>query len=193
MSLSLALLHAGAQISPTACSVHPSTIVGIIGLAALYERGARSANGAPRLAQRWYFYGALVVLFLSLNGWLHDLSDSYLFSAHMVQHMLLIFAMPPLLLYGIPGYMLKPLLDNALVLQIGRRLTRPTSAFAIFNVTLVAWHSGDKPCHDARKVMSKLRKINSIPSAPVIGAKITLPLPLRFRAIRRARASTKRP
>ena len=26
-------------------------------------------------------------MFFSLNGWLHDLSDSYLFSAHMVQHL----------------------------------------------------------------------------------------------------------
>jgi putative membrane protein len=36
--------------------------------------------------------------------------------------------------------MLRPLLRNARVFQLGRRLTRPTSAFAIFNVTLVAWH-----------------------------------------------------
>jgi putative membrane protein len=54
--------------------------------------------------------------------------------------MLLIFAMPPLLLYGIPGFMLRPLLRNARIFQLGRWLTRPTSAFAIFNVTLVAWH-----------------------------------------------------
>ena len=38
-----------------------------------------------------------------LTGPVHDLSDYYLFSAHMIQHMLLVFAMPPLLLYGTPG------------------------------------------------------------------------------------------
>jgi putative membrane protein len=86
------------------------------------------------------FVGALVVLFGALTGPIHDLSDYYLFSAHMVQHMLLIFAMPPLLLYGIPGFMLRPLLRNPRIVRLGRRLTRPTSAFAIFNVTLVAWH-----------------------------------------------------
>ena len=74
------------------------------------------------------FVSALVVLFGALTGPIHDLSDYYLFSAHMVQHMLLIFAMPPLLLYGIPGFMLKPLLRNPRVLRLGRRLTRPTSA-----------------------------------------------------------------
>src|SRR5262249_29928359 len=86
------------------------------------------------------FIGALLVLFGALTGPIHDLSDYYLFSAHMVQHMLLIFAMPPLLLYGVPGFMVSPLLRNPGIVRLGCRLTRPTSAFAIFNVTLVAWH-----------------------------------------------------
>jgi putative membrane protein len=86
------------------------------------------------------FAGALLVLFGALTGPIHDLSDYYLFSAHMVQHLLLIFAMPPLLLYGIPGWMLRPLVRDERVTRLGRRLTCPTSAFAIFNVTLVAWH-----------------------------------------------------
>ncbi|HXJ83652.1 MAG TPA: cytochrome c oxidase assembly protein [Candidatus Methylomirabilis sp.] len=86
------------------------------------------------------FASALLVLFGALTGPVHDLSDYYLFSAHMVQHMLLIFAMPPLLLYGIPAWMLRPAVRSERVARLGRRLTRPTSAFVIFNVTLVAWH-----------------------------------------------------
>src|SRR5256885_10840471 len=39
-------------------------------------------------------------LFRSLNGPLHDLGDYYLFSAHMVQHLLLTLGVPPLLLTG---------------------------------------------------------------------------------------------
>ena len=42
-------------------------------------------------------------MFFSLNGWLHDLSDYYLFSAHMVQHLLLALAVAPLLIIGHPG------------------------------------------------------------------------------------------
>ncbi len=59
------------------------------------------------------FMGALLVLFAALTGPVHDLSDYYLFSAHMIQHMLLVFAMPPLLLYGTAGWMLRPLLREA--------------------------------------------------------------------------------
>ena len=86
------------------------------------------------------FAGALGVLFVALTGPIHDLSDYYLFSAHMVQHMLLVFAMPPLLLYGTPGWMVRPLLGDGRRLQIARAITKPAGAFAAFNLILVAWH-----------------------------------------------------
>ena len=91
------LLHTSARLSWTQFSVHPSTVVGIAGLVALYEWRAGIQRPASS-AQRPAFYTALVVLFFSLNGWIHDLSDSYLFSAHMVQHLLLALAVAPLLM-----------------------------------------------------------------------------------------------
>jgi putative membrane protein len=99
---------------------------------------ASEARVEPRKAVS--FAGALGVLFVALTGPIHDLSDYYLFSAHMIQHMLLVFAMPPLLLYGTPGWMVWPLLRDRRLLQLGRVLTRPAGAFATFNVVLVAWH-----------------------------------------------------
>jgi len=85
------------------------------------------------------FFAGLAVLFGSLTGPVHDLSDYYLFSVHMVQHLLMAFAMPPLLLYGTPGWMIRPVLGPR-VARLGRLLTRPSSAFAIFNLVIVAWH-----------------------------------------------------
>jgi putative membrane protein len=123
----------------------PSVVIGLAALGLGYlaatlgrRRFDPDANLEPAKAAS--FAGGLLVLFGALTGPVHDLSDYYLFSAHMVQHMLLIFAMPPLLLYGIPGWMLRPLVRDERVARLGRRLTRPASAFAIFNVTLVAWH-----------------------------------------------------
>ena len=142
MSMSLALLHTGARLSLTSFTVHPSTVIGIVGLAALYEGGARvaAASGAPRPAQRFYFYTALVALFLSLNGWIHDLSDSYLFSAHMLQHLVLALVVAPLLIMGTTSGMLRPLLALPGVAPLARWLTAPTHCFAIFNVVVAAWH-----------------------------------------------------
>ena len=88
------LLHPAARIAPTEFTVHASTVIGLAGLGALYHWRARQrpANGghtSPTPGQRATFYAALALIFLSLNGWLHDLSDGYLFSAHMVQHLVL--------------------------------------------------------------------------------------------------------
>ena len=65
-------------------------------------------------------------MFFSLNGWLHDLSDAYLFSAHMVQHLLLALVVAPLLIMGTPGGMLRPALALRGVGAVARWLTTPT-------------------------------------------------------------------
>ena len=79
-------------------------------------------------------------MFFSLNGWLHDLSDSYLFSAHMVQHLLLALVVAPLMIMGTPGGMLRPALSLRGVGPVARWLTKPAHCFAIFTVVLAGWH-----------------------------------------------------
>lgn len=127
----------------TAWHPDPTVVVGIAALGGIYlaalHRG-RSEGRPVKPAKIFCFFAGLAVLLGSLTGPLHDLSDYYLFSAHMIQHLLLAFAMPPLLLYGTPGFMLSPLLRRPFVRDLGRRLTRPSGAFACFNLVLVAWH-----------------------------------------------------
>jgi putative membrane protein len=138
-----ALLHAGATISPASFSVHPSTVVGILLCAALYRwRAAVGARNGHRIGRGKpiVLAAALLVLFLSLNGWLHDLSDSYLFSAHMVQHLLLTLVVAPLLIMATPGWMLRPALRVPVIAAIARWLTNPLHSFAIFNVVFAGWH-----------------------------------------------------
>jgi len=148
IAMSLALLHTGARLSVTSFTVHPSTVIGIVGLATLYERGMRVARRTPtaetsrvqRPATRAFFYSALVILFLSLNGWLHDLSDSYLFSAHMVQHLMLALVVAPFLIMGTPGELLRPILALPGVMPVARWITAPSCCFAIFTVVVAGWH-----------------------------------------------------
>jgi putative membrane protein len=154
--MSLALLHTGARLSVTSFTVHPSTVIGILGLAGLYEFGARRVtSSAARRAdpsaappasmtltrgQRTSYHAALVLMFFSLNGWLHDLSDSYLFSAHMLQHLMLALVVAPLMIIGTPGNMLRPALSLRGVGPVARWLTKPAHCFAIFTVVLAGWH-----------------------------------------------------
>ncbi len=129
----------------TAWHADPSILAGLAVLggaycaATLWRRRVAPGTAAEPLKAA-SFFGGLAVMFVALTGPVHDLSDYYLFSAHMVQHMLLVFALPPLLLHGTPGWMLRPLLRDARLLRLGRALTRPTGAFAVFNLILVAWH-----------------------------------------------------
>jgi putative membrane protein len=138
------LLHAAARISLTEFTVHWSTVVGLAGLGALYEWRARQAPAgvahSPSTGQRAAFHTALGLIFLSLNGWIHDLSDYYLFSAHMVQHLVLTLVAPPLLILGTPGWMLRPSLAWRGVWPLARSITTAPAAFLIFNVVLAAWH-----------------------------------------------------
>jgi len=138
--LGLALLHPVATLSWWRWSVHPSTAIGIAALGALYLWAARRQRQTPTPSQKLFFFSGLMLMFASLNGPIHDLSDVYLFSAHMVQHLLLTLVMPALLIAGVPGWMLRPLLSNRPVAAVARFLTRPVICYVVFNVVIAAWH-----------------------------------------------------
>jgi putative membrane protein len=58
----------------------------------------------------------------------------------MVQHLLLTLLVPPLLIAGTPGWMLRPLLQRPRIALIARVLTRPKVCFATFNLVMAGWH-----------------------------------------------------
>ena len=138
--LVLALLHPIVDLTWWRWSIHPSTVIGIAALGAIYLRAASRLQRQPSRVQRIYFFFGMLVMFASLNGPIHDLSDEYLFSAHMVQHLLLTLIMPPLLLAGVPGFMLRGPLSNRFVRPAARFFTRAPIAFVVFNLVIAAWH-----------------------------------------------------
>ena len=81
------------------------------------------------------------LIFLSLFSALDELGDRYLFSAHMLQHLILTMVGPPLMLIGIPAWLVQPLLRNRVILNIGKVLTHPVVAFTLFNADLWLWHA----------------------------------------------------
>ena len=138
--LVLALLHPVVNLTFWRWSVHPSTVIGIAALGAIYVWAAHRLQRQPTTAQKIYFFSGLLLMFASLNGPLHDLSDDYLFSAHMVQHLLLTLALPPLLLAGVPGWMIRRALATGFIAPAARFFTRAPIAFVTFNVVIAAWH-----------------------------------------------------
>ena len=117
--------------------LHYSVVIGLVLLAGLYVFLGGLTSARRHVAS---FVGALLVLFVALNGPLHSLSDSYLFSAHMAQHLLLTLVFPPLLLYGCPAHVVRPLLLPRWVMALGRVVTRPLPAALLFSGPIVIWH-----------------------------------------------------
>ena len=93
----------------------------------------------PSWQVQTFLFGVLV-LFIALVSPLSILSDGYLLSAHMVQHLLVTMVAPPLLLIGTPRWLFRPLVRRRLGLAIGRVLTHPIITFVVFNLILTLWH-----------------------------------------------------
>jgi cytochrome c oxidase assembly factor CtaG len=101
----------------------------------------------PRLTRRglirrrhpWLFALSILTLFVALLSPLAALAD-LLFTAHMVQHMLLIMVAPPLILSGLPSPLIRWLIIELKARRILAWLTDPIFAFALFNLNLWLWH-----------------------------------------------------
>ncbi|MDQ5851532.1 MAG: cytochrome c oxidase assembly protein, partial [Chloroflexota bacterium] len=126
--------------------LEPTITVGVLALMVLYLFAVgplrRRYGWAPHVERRQVamFGAAMFLIFVSLQGPLHELSDYYSFSAHMVQHLLVTLIMPPLLLKGIPEWLIRPVLQLPFVFPAARFLTSPFIAFALFNIVFALWH-----------------------------------------------------
>jgi putative membrane protein len=124
--------------------LHLEVVVLLVALGSVYVVAARRQGEGISGGRAACFLAALVALFLALDGPIHDLADRYLFSAHMVQHLLLTLVVPPLGLAGTPGWMIDAVLGRPSRSAVGaavlRRLTRPLPALSIYAVALIAWH-----------------------------------------------------
>jgi putative membrane protein len=124
-----------------------SILVGCLYLAGSYylltgpaRRKYGWAPEGPSIRQQVFWYGAVGVIFLALNGPLHEMSDEYLFSAHMIQHILIMLIMPPFLIMGLPDWLVRRAIQHPVVYRVGRFLTHPATAWVFYNVVFIGWH-----------------------------------------------------
>jgi putative membrane protein len=109
-----------------------------LGLGRLRGRAAPGETPATR-AQVRNFTLALIALVVAAEWPVHDLSEGYLYSVHMVQHLILTMAVAPLALAGIPAGLVRALVPPR-AMRAARALTRPLVALAIFNAVIVFTH-----------------------------------------------------
>lgn len=117
-------------------SLEPTILGGLALLAGAYlVLAVRAADAPPsRTSSVWYGAG-LATLFIALQSPIDVGGDRYLFSLHMLQHVLLAMVAPPLLLLGLAGLDLR-----RFALARWGILVTPWLAAILFNAALLVWH-----------------------------------------------------
>ncbi|MCH8868938.1 MAG: cytochrome c oxidase assembly protein [Chloroflexi bacterium] len=110
----------------------------LLGVGPLRERYGLSDSIEPR--QIATFTAGVVVIFFALTSPIHVLAENFLFSMHMLQHVLLTLVAPPLLILGTPDWLLRPLLRPNWAFRTARIATNPLVTFAAFNMVFALWH-----------------------------------------------------
>ena len=87
------------------------------------------------------FVGAMVLLWVASDWPMHDISEEYLYSVHMVQHLLITLVVPPLIWAAIPEWLARLALsgDGSVGVWV-RRLARPVAAGLLFNFMVAVSH-----------------------------------------------------
>ncbi len=126
--------------------LHADIVLLCLGLLVLYWyavnvlRPQISDAGRVKSLQVVLFSSGVITIYVATGTPIHDLSEQYLLSVHMVQHLLLTLVAPPLLLAGVPGWLWQALLTGRRVLPVARTLLHPLVTFGAFNALIVLTH-----------------------------------------------------
>ncbi len=124
----------------------PSIVMMLLSQAALYgyliylARKDGQWGTAVRVSHVLYFTLGLLLIFSALVTPLDSLSNVALFSAHMVQHIILMLLAPAFLLLGTPGYWILYLYKLPVLKKILPIVTRPLVTLLFFNAVMWIWH-----------------------------------------------------
>jgi putative membrane protein len=80
------------------------------------------------------------VFYIAVASPLDQIGERYLLSAHMAQHMTIIYVCVPLVLTGTPLWLADAALAPAAVRGVARVLVHPVAAAAAFALCLAGWH-----------------------------------------------------
>jgi putative membrane protein len=104
------------------------------------HRGRVPADDRNERRRLWMFSLGMLTLWIASTWPIHDLAEDYLFSVHMIQHLLYMLVAPPLLIAGSPPWLLRRILGPTPVRVVVRFLVRPVVAFILFNAVLLFIH-----------------------------------------------------
>ena len=170
----------------------PEITLGVVVLVGAYGYAVSPWNpDRPGRVDSWrvgLFVLGAAVFFAALHPPIDTLSSKY-FSVHMVQHLMVTFMAPPLLLVGIPAWMVTPLLRRATVRAAVCWVTQPLVAGGVGVAVFWGWHLptlyegtlNDHIVHDTAHVTMVLSAlvmwwpvVSRVPAAPAASVPIQM-------------------
>ncbi len=139
-----------AAVNPWEWKPHPEVwllVAGIVGLGFYATRviGPKIVTDGPVVTtkQRRYFVIAVVGLAIAADWPMHDIAEQYLYSVHMLQHLLITFFIPIFFLQATPEWLARLIIgSDTQASSMLRRLAKPITAGIIFNglAALTHWN-----------------------------------------------------
>lgn len=130
------------NLEPVGWNLDPATLaIGVL-LSACYARRVHTLTAQGRRVSLWRqcsFHLGILVAVLALVSPIDALGDTRLLYAHMIQHLALGELAPLLILLGLSGPILRPVLALSWILRL-RPLLNPLVALPIWAVNLYVWH-----------------------------------------------------
>ena len=138
-----------AAAGPLQYQPHPEVwalVAAVVGLGLYITRVIQpkvvALGEAPVTRRQKRFFVAAVLMLWAASDWpVHDLAEEYLYSIHMLQHMVLTLVMPPLFLFATPAWLIRLVFDAGRIGRTLTRLGRPVPAALLYNGLLVLSHA----------------------------------------------------
>lgn len=133
--------------NPWRFQFHPEVWLLIVGLIVAFVYTVRVLG--PKVApegkiisrrQITTFTVMILLLWLATDWPMHDIAEEYLYSVHMVQHMVISYIVPPLALLATPEWLFRLLIGNGRTYKVVRFFTRPVVGVLVYNITLMITH-----------------------------------------------------
>lgn len=137
-----------AILEPVGYTWHPEVWVLVAFLVGAYVYmvrviGPRAVGPGQQVVSRanvGCFVAAMAVLWIASDWPIHDIGEEYLYSAHMVQHMMLSYFLPPLALMATPTWLARVLLGDGKLYKTVKWFTHPVVAGVVFNGMVMIVH-----------------------------------------------------
>jgi putative membrane protein len=135
-------------VNAWAFTAHPEVWALVASVVASYTYAIRRIGplvvpaGQPAVRRRelaWFVAGT-ATLWVASDWPLHDIAEKYLYSAHMLQHMMLSYFMPPMMLMAIPEWLARLVIGTGRGRDIVRWCCKPVVAGVSFNAIVMITH-----------------------------------------------------